>query len=126
MWTIVESGIHNELLNISRKPPPGKVFKPRPVDIKGNISVQFVLHLFGLLLSLIVFIIELHKKIIAGLNSILVVSDFLVTRFLLQTQSTLLIWLKNFLTTKRNSSKRRLWKRIERNYILQGNIVHEQ
>jgi len=37
MWTVVESGVYNKLLNISYKPSAGKIFEPRQVTLKGNI-----------------------------------------------------------------------------------------
>jgi len=49
MWAVVESGVYNELLNISYKPPPVPAFEPRPLTIHGNIVVQFVFHSVGLL-----------------------------------------------------------------------------
>jgi len=77
MWTLVESGVHNKLLNISYKPPRGTVFQPRPVNIMGNISVRFVVHSFGLLLSILLFIFESRKKIIHSLNYVFVLCKLL-------------------------------------------------
>jgi len=69
MWTIVESGIHQKLINMSYTAATGTVFEPRPIKIHGNISVQFVFHSFGLLVALMVFTLELHEKIFLAAQS---------------------------------------------------------
>jgi len=78
MWTAVESGIHNKLLSVSLKLPVRKVFQPRPVNIEGNILVQFVFQSFGLLLALLAFIVEFHKSIFLCLNPVRVIFGFLI------------------------------------------------
>jgi len=95
MWTVVESGIHNELLSLILKPPAPKVFEPRPVNIKGNILVQFVFHSVGLLLALLVFIAEFHKSITLCLNPVRVIMGFLIGNFLHQSQKAFLHGLKS-------------------------------
>jgi len=94
MWTIVESGIHNKLRNISYKPPVRTGYKPQKVEIDGNIFVQFVFHLFGLLFALLVFIAEFHKRINSFFNPVRVTVSLLNRNFLKQAQKAFLIGLK--------------------------------
>jgi len=63
MWTLVECGVYNELLNISYKLPTTKTIQPRKLAINGNIFVQFVFFSFGLILALLTFIAKFHKTI---------------------------------------------------------------
>jgi len=90
MWTIVESGVHGKLLNISYKPRLGKVFEPHRLTIHGNISVQFVYHSCGLLLALLIFIVE-ARKLIAMFR---VRVCFLMRSFLISILESLLDGLK--------------------------------
>jgi len=64
MYTIVESGVHGKLLNVSYKPRADRrVFQPRPLAIHGNISVPIVFHSLGLLLAIGNFISQAHTSI---------------------------------------------------------------
>jgi len=63
MWTLVESGVYNELLNISYKPLIAQPSEPQKLAIQGNIFVQFVFLSCGLLFALLTFIAEFHKSI---------------------------------------------------------------
>jgi len=102
IWTVVESGVHNKLINVSFKAPVAKgASEPRRLTIHGNISVQFVYHSFGLLLALMVFIAELHKCIILHMNSFCLVVRFLIRNFFRQSQITFKLGL-NYLYTKRS------------------------
>jgi len=94
MWTIVESGVHNKLLNISYKYPVEKVFKPRRVTIQANIFVQFVFHSFGLLFALIVFIVELRKVIGSFLCALLKLFCFLIGNFIKQFRKAFSLGIK--------------------------------
>jgi len=90
MWTLVESGVYNELRNLSYKHPAGTRFKPQQVKIDGNIFVQFLYHSSGLLLALLFFIAECLTRIIVCLNSVRMIFCFLVRNFLIQTRKALL------------------------------------
>jgi len=94
MWTLVESGAYNQLLNISYKPPVALRYEPQRVKIDGNIFVQFVFHSFGLLVALVVFIVEFHKRINLFFKPIRVIFSFLLGNFLHQTQKAFLLGLK--------------------------------
>jgi len=97
MWTLVESGIHNELRNISYKPPLERiVYDSRRIQINGNIFVQFVIHSIGLLLALLVFIVEFHTRITLFCNPVRVIFSFLISNFLQQSQKASLLGLKCF------------------------------
>jgi len=100
MWTIVESGIHSKMLNISWKPSAETVFEPRKFKIDGNIFVQFAFHASGLLLALLVFIAELHKRILLCFNLVCLRFNFLIRNFLKQTQQAFLFGYK-FLVGKK-------------------------
>jgi len=93
-WTIVESGVYEKLLNISYKPTKAKVYEPRPLTIHGNIFVQFVFHLFGQLLALLVFIVELHTLIALYFSLVYVTVGFLITNFLHQSEKAFQLGLK--------------------------------
>jgi len=102
MWTLIESGLYNELRNISNKPPIGKtVYVSRRIQIDGNIFVQFIFHSFGLLLALLVFIVELHRRINLFCNPVRVILNFLLSNFLQQTEKASLLGLK-FIIRRRN------------------------
>jgi len=103
MWTLVESGVYNKLMNISYKPPTAPFFEPRRLTIHGNIFVQFVFHSGGLLLALLVFVAELHKKIILRFNSIRLILKFLLKNVLHQSQKAFLQGLR-FLLNKSGSN----------------------
>jgi len=94
MWTLVESGVYNELRNISFKPSVGTFYKRGSISINGNILVQFIFHSFGLLLALLVFFVEFHKGISSFLNPVRVIFSFLIRNFVQQTQKALLRGLK--------------------------------
>jgi len=100
MWSLVESGVHSELLNISYKPMPDNIFEPRPLTIHGNIFVHFVIHLVLLLFALLVFVIELHKRIALCFNSVLLMSDLLIRNVLYQWQKVFLLGLRFLLKTR--------------------------
>jgi len=97
MWTLVESGVYNELLNISYKTPIAKPSEPRKLAIHGNIFVQFVLLSGGLLLAFLIFIAEFHKNIIRGFCSVRDSVRFLISNFLQHCQEAFLLGLKQFL-----------------------------
>jgi len=101
MWTLVETGVHNKLLNISYKPPAGKVFEPRRLTMLGNIVVQFFFHLSGLLFEFLVFIVELRKKIALCFNPVGSIFSLFIRNFLHQFQKAFLQGLR-FLLSKRN------------------------
>jgi len=90
MWTLVESGVHNELLKISYKPPVGAVYEPRRITIHGNIFVQFDFHSFGLLLALLVFFVEFHKRINLCFSPVRIVIGFLVGNFVIQARKAIM------------------------------------
>jgi len=100
MWTIVESGIHNQILNMSYKPPAGTVNEPRRINIQGNISTQFVFHSCGLLLALLIFIAELHKSAIRSFKLVCGILGFWFKNFVYQCQKGLSCGIK-FLLNKR-------------------------
>jgi len=100
MWTIVESGVYNKLLNISYKPPSIRVLEPRAIKITGNIFVQFVLHSCGLLFASLILIIEVRRKIRFFFQFVCGVCYLVVKPCLLQSQKQLLMWLKIFVTTR--------------------------
>jgi len=100
MWTIVESGVYNKLVNISYKPPAGKTFEPHAVKLQGNIVVQFVFHSFGLLLALLVVIAEFHKSIILCLSAVCGIFGEFIKNFLRQSQKAVLLGFKYVITTR--------------------------
>jgi len=108
MWTIVESGVYNKLLNISYKPPAAVHYEPRRVKINGNIFVQFVYHSFGLSFALLVFIAEFHKRIHLCFTPVLVIFSFLIRNFLQQTQNAVLLGIKIFVPKRNYFSDDRL------------------
>jgi len=64
MWTLVESGVYGKLVNISYKPPLRyKASGPRPLKIRGNISVLFIYNSCGLLLALLAISRTMMKRI---------------------------------------------------------------
>jgi len=91
MWTLVESGIYNELRNISYKPSAGAVYEPQAIKIDGNIFVQFVYHSAGLLLAFLVFIVELRNRINLCFNAVRGICCFYLSNFLQQTQKAVLL-----------------------------------
>jgi len=93
-WTLVESGVYEKLLNISYKPPIGSPYKPRRLTIHGNIFVQFVFHLFGQLIALLVFVVELRKLVALYFDSVYVTAGFLIRNFLHQSEKTFLLGFK--------------------------------
>jgi len=101
MWTVVESGIHSQLLNISYKNSPAKAFKPRRVNIQGNISVQFVVHSCGVLLALLVFIAELHKIITNFACTVYTMFGVLTRNFMHQSQKAFLLGVM-YISKKKN------------------------
>jgi len=100
MWTIVESGVHNKIRNMSYKPPNGTVYEPRRINIQGNISTQFVFHSCGLLLALLTLIAESHKSAIRRFKLVCGILAFWFKNFARQCQKGLLCGL-NFLLKKR-------------------------
>jgi len=94
MWTVVESGIHDKLLNISHKSPAPKVSEPRQLTIHGNILVQFVILSFGVLLAWLVFTAELHRIIAWSFYSVRMKVDFLIKTWLHRSQKALILGVK--------------------------------
>jgi len=101
MWTLVESGVYNKLLNISYKPPAGKVFEPCRFTMLGNIVVQFVFHLSGPLFALLVFVVELRKRIALCFNPVRSIFSLFIKNFLYQFQEAFLQGLR-FLLSEQN------------------------
>jgi len=62
------------------------VYEPRRVTLDGNIFVQFVYHLCGLLFALLVLIAEF----LANFNPVGKIFSFLFTNVLMQTRKALL------------------------------------
>jgi len=94
MWTLVESGVYNELLNITYKPPIAKASEPRKLAIHGNIFVQFVFLSGGLVLALLIFVAEFHKTISMCFCSVCNSVGFLFGNFLKHSQKAFLFGLK--------------------------------
>jgi len=88
------------LLNLTYKPPAGTVFEPRGIKIEGNIFIQFILHLCGLLFASLVFIIELRSKITVCLKFVCGVCDLMVKKCLIQCQKVSLVWVKSLFAAK--------------------------
>jgi len=99
MWTLVESGVYNELLNISCRPPIAHASRPRKLAIHGNIFVQFVLLSGGLLLAFLIFIAEFYKTFIRCFRCIRDSAGFLITKFSRHSQEAFLVGLRHFLIT---------------------------
>jgi len=96
MWTLVESGVYNELLNISYKPPKAQPSDPRKLEMHGNIFVQFVFLSCGLLLAFVIFIVEFHKTITRCFCSVCDSVIFLIRKFLQHSQKAVLLGLNCF------------------------------
>jgi len=91
MWTLVESGVYNELLNISYRPPMAKVSQPRKLAIQGNIFVQFIFLLCGLLFGLVIFVAEFYKTIVWCFVSVRDLVGFLIEKLLQNMTCELLL-----------------------------------
>jgi len=137
MWTLVESGVHNELLNISHRPPAAPALKPRQLTIHGNISVQFVFHSCGVLFAFLVFAIEFHKSIALYFNSFCLISSFFIKNFLHQFQKALVHGLRLVLSKKNEFFSFSLsslplncivieHESLRKPYILQGMTTHAE
>jgi len=100
MWTLVESGVYNEMHNISYKPLAAKVFEPSRLTIHGKIFIQFDFHSVGLLFALLVFVVELHKRIALCFNSVRLMCSLLVRNFFYQCQKVFLFGWKFYSRTR--------------------------
>jgi len=89
MWTLVESGVYNELLNISHKPPIAQASQPRKLAMHGNIFVQFVFLAGGLLLAFLNLIAEFHRIFKRAFCSVRDSVGFLIMNFLQHSQKIL-------------------------------------
>jgi len=114
MWTIVESGVHTKILNMTYKPPTGTVYEPRRIKIQGNISTQFVFHSCGLLLALLIFIAELHKSAIRFFMLACGILGLWFKNFVLQSRKFLLCGLKFLLNNRKDFCFRLLFRESKR------------
>jgi len=100
MWTLVESGVHNELLNISYKPPIANPIQPRRLAIHGNIFVQFVFLSCGLLFGLLIFVAEFHMSVTLYFYSVRNSVGFIIKNVLQHSQKAFQLGVKKFLNIR--------------------------